>query len=220
LCAHHAHLKQLLDAQSPQGGPSAASRFLPTRPAAAAAAKRPTRPPTTADDLAVLQAASSLLQELASGKLAATIGAFCQRACGDASDRQGRAHARAAGATGEAGEAGEPPPPPWAPPPWQRWAHADPCRALAALARDADAHAALLGTERAATAELAQLAALGVHPTAELALLRRGALSAEQAEGFDDGRRKLALLRLRREAAELDAAAKPPRGPLGNTPTL
>lgn len=188
LCAHHSQLKQFLDVRTTKGGPSETSRFLPKRPPVQLAC-----PPTTADDLAMLKAASSLLQELVEGKLASTIDAFCQRACGDASDRQWRERAGAAPS----------------PPSWLRRAHAGPTSsALAAIDREWDTHTALLAAERAATHELDRLAALGVYPTAELALIRRDA-SALGTEGLDaSGQRKLALLRLRREAAELEETGK------------
>jgi len=191
LCVHHAHLKQFLDARTPKGKPSETGRFLPKRPPAT---KR-TSPPTTSDDLALLKAASSLLQELVSGKLAATIDAFCQRACGDSSDRLWREHL----------VGGEPP----RPPSWSQWANADPRAAMAAIDIKSEAHAALLDAERAATYELVRLAELGVYPTAELALIfRRDNAAAESPEGLEVGQRKAALLRLRREAAERDGVGE------------
>jgi len=191
LCVHHAHLKQFLDARAPKGKPSETGRFLPKRPPAT---KR-TSPPTTSDDLALLKAASSLLQELVSGKLAATIDAFCQRACGDSSDRLWREHSLG----------NEPSPPPS----WSQWANADPRAAMEVAVHKSEAHAALLNSERAATVELERLAELGVYPTAELALIfRRDNAALENPEGLDSVQRKAALLRLRREAAERDGAGK------------
>jgi len=77
LCTMHSDLKLYLDNNINKSGSSESSKFLPKKP-----------PQTGAtSDLHLIKCASSLLQELENGKLAATIKSFCKRAAAESSEK-------------------------------------------------------------------------------------------------------------------------------------
>jgi hypothetical protein len=113
LCSHCSELKDFLDGLPRKRGQlSETARYLPRNGPGSGAgdSSRKSRPQSgvksataaTAADLQAIQSNSSLLQELASGKLAATIATFCRRAAANASERNtstaqgGRASGRGA----------------------------------------------------------------------------------------------------------------------------
>ena len=187
LCTHHSNLKALLDSRAGKVSNSESSRFLPKKP--------PTSSRTSAQggaqgDLAMIKAASSLLQELTNGKLSSTIQSFCQRAARESSDRFWLKQAKGAGIPA---------------PSWSRWADAEQLdAAFRALAQDVRTATNVLEAERGTTMELKKLEALGIYPTAELTLIRKESSRTleTEADEIDFCRHKMSLLKTRREAVE------------------
>ncbi len=188
LCNHHSNLKALLDSRAGKASSSESTRFLPKKPPTAPRAN----PNGSADgDLALIKAASSLLQELTNGKLSSTIQSFCQRAAKESSDRFWLKQAKGTSTPV---------------PSWSRWADPEQLDAVfRALAQDARTATSVLEAERGTTEELKKLESFGVYPTAELTLIRKESSRSLESEvdEVDFCRHKMSLLKARREAVEV-----------------
>ena len=189
LCVHHSGLKRHIDSRSSK---VESNRFLPKRPPVRQ--ESGANAPSLEDDLYMIKAASSLLDELASGKLAQTIDSFCQRASVEASDRTWAEHSNLARSS-----------------PSPSWSSKRSSSRLATIESGTKTATEVLRNEEASTAELRKLATLSVFPTAELALLRRSGGNVEEVEA---SHRKLSLLQLRRHAAEEQQLEGHSHGPL------
>lgn len=176
LCTHHSLLKNLLESTTKKKNESA--RFLPRKP--------PTFPDAvdaTNNDLKMIKAASSLVEELAEDKLAGTIDSFCHRVSSEHGLMRQKHCSRFNPVTESSTE-----------PTWKRWG--DPGmleRTLREMEYNQRAASSCLDLESATTGEIQGLSA---YPVSEVALMIQKELQ-RNIDLFDvnSSQRKFELIR-------------------------